>query len=97
MSKPGNLHSQYSSLEQIYGMVWWYDIENVLYYREIQKGLGRDTGLALFTISSRQDSTDNEIEIKVKTGAVLPVRDCKQSEPGVTTKSFLNLSVWEMH
>ena len=60
-----------------------------LKYREIQKEVYRDNGLALFTISSRQDSTDNEIEIKVKIGAVLPGRECKQSEPGVTTNFFL--------
>ena len=37
-----------------------------------------DTGLDLFGFSSRQDSTDNEIEIKVKAGAVPPERECKQ-------------------
>ena len=53
-------------------------------YWGIQKEVCLDTGLSLFTFSSRQDSTDNEIEIKVKIGAVLPEREYKQSEPGVT-------------
>ena len=47
----------------------------------------------MFTFSSRQDSTDNEIEIKVKIGAVLPEREYKQSEPVVTLYFSLGHSV----
>ena len=62
-------------------------------YRAIQKELGRDNGLALFIFSFRQDSTSFHFYFNFIISAVLPGRDCKQSEPGVTTKFFLKLSV----
>ena len=58
-------------------------------YYATQKEVPPDTGLALFTISSRQDSTVNESHLKVKFCAALPRRNCKQSEPGVTGYFFL--------
>ena len=58
-----------------------------------QRKLYRDNGLALFTFSSRQDSTDNEIEIKLKICAVFPGREYKGRSAflstGVTSKSLL--------
>ena len=58
-------------------------------YYAPQKEVPPDTGLVLFTISSRQSSTVNESHLKVKFCAALPRRNCKQSEPGVTGNFFL--------
>ena len=60
-----------------------------LNYYAPQKELPPDTGLGLFTISSRQSSTVNESHLKVKFCAALPRRNCKQTEPGVRGKFFL--------
>ena len=58
-------------------------------YYATQKEVACDTGVALFTISSRQSSTVNESHLKVKFCAALPRRNCKQTEPGVRGKFFL--------
>ena len=53
--------------------------------------MASDTRLDLFTISSRQSSTDNESHLKVKFCAALPRRNCKQSEPSVMGHFFLGI------
>ena len=58
-------------------------------YYATQKELPPDTGLALFTISSRQSSTEFHFQMTFIDSAALPWRNCKQSEPGVTGYFFL--------
>ena len=73
-----------------------YQFFTLVYLSSSQNWLYSFLWLALFTFSSRQDSTDNEIEIKVKIGAVLPGRECKQSEPQKSVKSILGRSVGQV-
>ena len=52
-------------------LVFWI-IFGIEYKDKIISLVGCDTGPGLFTFSSRQDRTVNEIEMKVKVGAVFP-------------------------
>ena len=62
---------------------------NICRYYATQKELPPDTGLGLFTISSRQSSTEFHFQMTFIDSAALPWRNCKQSEPGVTGYFFL--------
>ena len=75
---------------------WWKSARNDLgtldiyyIYYATQKELPPDTGLGLFTISSRQSSTEFHFQMTFIDSAALPWRNCKQSEPGVTGYFFL--------
>ena len=63
-------------------------------YYAPQKEVPPDTGLVLFTIYSRQSSTEFHFQMTFIDSAVLPRRNCKQSEPGVMGNFFLGSIVF---